>query len=140
MHKIFKILAFVIGIVAVLLFVLMLVKGNDAIVATGEGVDGPLYWGYLTIGLTTLIVLFFALKGIFAGNLKKTLIVLGSFVAIIVIAYAMGSGEIPAGTQLDAPVSESAAKWVDAGLYAFYIIAALAIIVTAFGGIKRLTK
>ena len=140
MHKIFKILALLLGLGGIVFFVMILVKGNTEIEATGEGVDGPLYWGYLTILLTAVIVLFFALKGIFAGNLKKTLMVLGGFVAIVVIAYALGSGDVPPNTQVDKPVSESTAKWVDTGLYGFYIMAALAIIVTAFGGIKRFTK
>ena len=73
------------------------------------------------------------------SSLKGTLIGLGAFLAVVVISYGLASGE---EVQLrDGEVlSASAVRWVEAGIYAFYILAIVAIGAMIFSGVKKLAK
>lgn len=139
LHKVFKIIALIFGIVGVAFFVNLLVTGNETIEATGEGVDGFMYLTYFILAVTVLIVLLFVLKGIFAGNIKKTLFVLLGFVAIIAIAYGLADNVVDPNYLRDGEsLSESASKWVGTGLYAFYIMALLAVAAMVWTGVSKL--
>ncbi|WP_240032222.1 hypothetical protein [Psychroflexus aestuariivivens] len=115
--------------------------GDDAIEADAamqSSVLNPFMWvSYIILAVTILIVLFFSIKEIFTGNVKKTLLSLGSFVLIIVISYAVSSGvETP---MRDGEVlSESGSRWVSAGLTMFYILAALAIIAMLLSSVRKI--
>lgn len=141
LHKILKIVALVLSLVGIVLFAMLVSKGDAVIEQTGEGVDGYMYVAYIMLALVLLFVLIFVLKGIFAGNLKKTLISIGLFLLIGIVAYVMASSSID-GLPLvdDKVISESSSKWVGTGLYAFYILGIMAIGAMVFSGIKKLTK
>ncbi|MAO07863.1 MAG: hypothetical protein CL596_04035 [Alteromonas sp.] len=141
LHKILKIVALILGVVGIVFWFLILSKGDDAIEATGEGVDPMLYIAYITLGIVLLFVLIFVLKGIFSGDLKKTLMSVGAFLVVVVIGYVMSSGSIEGLPLVDgAPVTESTSKWVGAGLNTFYILALLAILAMIFSGFKKITS
>ncbi|MCH2490331.1 MAG: hypothetical protein MK211_09300 [Flavobacteriales bacterium] len=139
LHKVFKIIAIILGVAGVAFFVNLLVTGNETIEATGEGVDGYMYLTYAILVFIILMVLLFVLKGIFSGNIKKTLLVLAGFVGIIVVAYVLADGEVNANFLREGEtLSESASKWVGTGLYAFYIMALLAIAAMVWTGVTKL--
>ena len=141
LHKILKIVALILSLVGIVLFAMLVNKGDEVIVQTGEGIDGYLYVAYIMFALVLLFVLIFVLKGIFAGNLKKTLISVGLFLLIGIISYMMASSSVEGLPLVDEKViSESSSKWVGTGLYAFYILAIMAIGSMVFSGIKKLTK
>ncbi len=138
LHKILKIVALLLGVAGVIFLGMIIAKGDEAIKATGEGVDGIMYVAYVIFALVLLFVVVFVLKGIFAGDLKKTLMSVGAFVLIVVIAYVLADGvetELREGGMLSA----SGSKWVGTGLYTFYILAILAIGAMVFSGIKKMT-
>jgi len=147
LHKILKIVALLLSIVGVIFYVMIVLKGDKAIeslLLEGDdvsSVNGALYTAYIMFGLVLLFVLGFVLKGIFAGNIKKTLISIGAFLVVVAISYAMASGSIE-GLPLDdgEPVSESGSKWVGTGLYAFYIMAIVAIGTVVLSGVKKFTS
>jgi len=139
LHKILKIVALVLSFIGIFFFVQLLVKGNDAVVETGEGVDGFLYVTYVILALIVAMILIFVIKGIFQGNLKKTLLTVGAFVLIIVISYVLADG-VETPLKDGGTLSASGAKWVGAGLYAFYIMAILAIGAMVFSGVKKITN
>ncbi|HNP67880.1 MAG TPA: hypothetical protein PKH16_08260 [Aequorivita sp.] len=139
LHKILKIVALLLGVAGVIFLAMIIAKGDEAVSATGEGVDGFLYVAYITFAITIVFVLFFVLKGIFAGNIKNTLISVGAFLLIVVIAYVLADGN-PMPMQEGEMLSESGSKWVGTGLYAFYILAILAVGSMVFSGIKKVTK
>jgi hypothetical protein len=141
LHKILKIVALVLSLIGIVFFAMLVSKGDAAIEQTGEGVDRYIYIAYIMFALVLLFVLIFVLKGIFAGNLKKTLISIGLFLLVGIVAYVMASGSIE-GLPLvdDKVISESSSKWVGTGLYAFYILGIMAIGAMVFSGIKKLTK
>ncbi|WP_232301640.1 hypothetical protein [Formosa algae] len=113
----------------------MIITGNDSMV------DNMLYVTYLVLAIILALVLVFVIKGLFEGNIKKTLLSVGAFVVVLFIAYAMSSG-----TDLDLTpflnkgmdVTESTSKYVGAGLYAFYALAIIAIGSMVYANIKKL--
>ena len=139
LHKILKIIAIVLGIAGVIFLAMIITKGDTAVAETGYGVDGFLYVAYITFAITILFVLFFVIKGIFEGNIKSTLLSVGAFLLIVIISYVLADGT-PMQVLDAEPLSASGSKWVDTGLYTFYIMAVLAIGAMIFTGIKKVTR
>ena len=93
LHKISKIVALVLGVAGIILWVMLMIKGDEAVIASGgEGLDSFLYVAYLTFAILLITVVFFVLKGIAGGDVKKTLMYGGAFVLIYVISYVMADG------------------------------------------------
>ena len=138
LYKIIKYLAFALGIIGAVI-ALMIIAGDEE---TAQSMGGNLlYVAYIVLGIVIALVLVFVLKGLFAGNIKKTLMTVGAFLAVIVIAFMMSSG-----TDLDLQpfndkglgITESISKNVGAGLYAFYFLAVIAIGSMLYGGVKKI--
>lgn len=139
LHKILKIVAFILGVAGMIFWVLLVAKGDEVVKSTGEGVDPLIYIAYITLAIVLLFVVIYVLKGIFTGNLKKTLLSIGAFLAIVIVSYMMSSGSVEGLPLLDGePISESGSKWVSTGLNAFYILAIGAISAMTLSGIKKL--
>ncbi|WP_029038244.1 hypothetical protein [Salinimicrobium xinjiangense] len=143
LHKILKYLALVIGVVGLILWGRVLMAGDDAIESSADvqaSVVTPfLYVAYLVFAVIVLLVLFFVIKGLFSGNIKRTLIAVGAFLLVIVVAYLLTDGtetQLSDGTMLSA----SANHWVGAGLVTFYILASIAILLMVLSGIRKLIK
>src|SRR5690554_5487563 len=121
-YKIFKILILILGVIGFGFFLFILIKGDEHIINTGEGIDWFIYISYITIILAILMVAFFVVKDILSGNIMKTLIPVVAFIVIVGISYMLSDGvEVVAndGTIISATQS----KWIGAGLYTFYIVA-----------------
>tara|TARA_B100000795_G_scaffold123450_1_gene91974 strand:- start:664 stop:1095 length:432 start_codon:yes stop_codon:yes gene_type:complete len=139
LHKIFKIVALVLGVAGVLLWGALVAKGDEAVIASGgEGLDLFLYVAYLTFAIVLVIVVLFVIKGIADGDIKKTLMSLGAFLLIFVIAYVMADG-VESFTKDGELVTAQTSRYIGTGLYAFYILAFVAVIAMAFSGVKKLT-
>ena len=143
LHKILKYLALVIGVLGLILWGRVLMAGDDAIENSADvqaSVVSPfLYVAYLVFAVIVLLVLFFVIKGLFSGNIKRTLIAVGSFILVVVIAYLLTDGvetQLSDGTMLSA----NANHWVGAGLVTFYILAGIAILLMVVSGIRKLIK
>ncbi len=142
-HKILKYLALVIGVIGLILLARVLMAGDTSIessVSTQQSVLEPMMWlSYLVLLVVIILVAFFVIKGLFRGNIKNTLIAVGSFLLIIVIAYVVTGGE--AITLRDGTtVSASASHWISTGLVVFYILAAIAVGAMILSGIRKLIK
>lgn len=138
LHKILKIVAFALAIIGAI-FALMLIAGDDE---SDVGMAGNmLYIAYVVLGLVLAMVLVFVVKGLFAGNVKKTLMSVGAFLAIVIISYAVSSGadlDLKPFLQKGQDVTESTSKNVGAGLITFYVLAILAIASMAYSGVKKI--
>ncbi|PKG43556.1 hypothetical protein [Psychroflexus sp. MES1-P1E] len=141
MNKIFNIIKIVFGVVGAILFIRILNAGDDAIEADAalqSSVLTPFMWvSYFILGVTVLSVLFFAIKALFTGNIKKTLFSLGGFILIIVISYVVSNGTETA-LRDGGVLSENGSRWVSAGLVAFYILAALAVLAMFLSSVKKI--
>ena len=142
-HKVLKYLELVIGVIGLILLGRIIIAGDDAISASVEDQNSllnPMMWvAYIILALIIAIVAFFVIKGLFTGNVKTTLISVGAFVLVIVIAYVLTDGnevQLKDGDTLSA----SGDHWVGAGLVTFYILAAVAVGAMVLSGIKKLIK
>ncbi|KAA3625226.1 MAG: hypothetical protein DWP94_01490 [Flavobacterium sp.] len=130
LHKILKIVALLLAVAGIVSLVMVLLNGG--------GLDAQLYIAYITLALTLFIVLVYVLKETFSGNLKKTLMSIGAFLLVVIIAYFMSEGvetEMRDGEMLSA----NGSKWVGTGLNTFYILAIVAIGSMIYSGIKKAT-
>ncbi len=136
LHKILSIVALILAVIGII-FGLMIMSGSHGMI------DNMMIVAYVIFAITIALVLFYVIIGLFSGNIKKTLLSLGAFLAIIIISYLMASG-----TNLDLQpfidkglnVTETTSKNVGAGLYTFYALAIFAIAVVALSSIKKLVK
>ncbi|MAZ71830.1 MAG: hypothetical protein CMC70_01665 [Flavobacteriaceae bacterium] len=133
LHKIFKIIAIVLGVLG-LVFMAMLLAGNES------AMDLIIYLGYIVFFIVLAMVVLFVLKGVFEGDLKKTLISVGVFLAIIIISYVLADSTPMQLPDEGGMLSESGSKWVGTGLYTFYILAVVAILLMVFSGFKKITN
>jgi hypothetical protein len=138
LHKILKIVALLLSIAGIIFLAMIIVKGDQEVIDTGEGLDGFLYVAYITLAITVAFVLFFVIKGVFSGNIKNTLISIGAFLLIVIVSYALADGT-PMQMR-DVSLSASGAKWIDTGLYVFYILGILAIGAMVLSGVKKVIK
>ncbi|MBZ9787387.1 hypothetical protein LB456_07950 [Psychroflexus sp. CAK57W] len=141
MNKIINIIKIVFGVVGAILFARILNTGDDAIEADAAlqtSVLAPFMWvAYIILGITVLVVLFFSIKALFTGNVKKTLISLGAFILILVISYGVSSGTETALRDGDV-LSAAGSRLVSTGLTAFYILAALAVLAMLLSSVRKI--
>ncbi|MGC9352416.1 MAG: hypothetical protein ACP5D9_01180 [Mariniphaga sp.] len=147
--KIVTILLWILLIVSAVLIVSMMVNisENDADPTMGSWINTNLVWSYVLLaigaGIAILAGLFHMATDMKAA--KKGLISLLFLVAVAVVSYLLASDTIPqfAGVQKfinDGTLTPQVAKVVDAGLYATYILLALAILSILFSSVNRLFK
>jgi len=137
LHKILKIVALILSIAGIVSLAMIVSNGDDAVKATGEGLDGFLYIAYLTFAIVLLFVIVFVLKGLMAGDIKKTLVTVGAFLAVVILSYVMADGVETVMKDGDI-LSASGSKWISTGINAFVILGVIAIGSMAFSGLKKL--
>jgi|SRR5690554_3212094 hypothetical protein len=133
-HKGVKYLMIALAVIAAVMGI-MLMFGNNS------PMDSMIYFGYLFFIIGLAVIVFFSITNTFSSSeiLKRTLFILGLFLVVLVVSYVIASGEavIKNGVQI---VSESASKWIDTGLIAFYILAIISALALVFSGFKKLTN
>ncbi len=141
LHKILKYVALVLGLIGIVFLVRILLADDGSIVASAdvqESLITPFLWlAYFILLIVLVLVAFFVIKGLFSGDIKTTLISIGAFALVIVIAYVLTDGtevQLKDGGILSA----SASHWVSAGLGMFYILAAVAVGAMLISGVKKL--
>jgi hypothetical protein len=128
LHKVLKIVALLLAVGGIVSLLMVLLNG--------QGLDAQMYIAYVTLALVVLLVMIFVLKGLAAGNLKRTLISVGVFLLIVAIAYGMANG-VETKMRDGEILSASGSQWVGTGLNTFYILAIVAIGSMIFSGIKN---
>lgn len=135
LHKILKYLAYALGIIGTIFALMLMMTDSDSMI------DNILIVTYITLFVVVALILVYVLKGIFAGNIKKTLITVGLFLAVILISYILSSGtdlDLKQFNDKGLSITEGISKNVGAGLYAFYILITIAIITTFLSSAKKL--
>ena len=138
LHKILKIVAFALAIIGAI-FALMIMTGDDETALSMSG--NMLYIAYTVFAIVLLLVLVFVIKGLFSGDIKKTLMTVGAFLLVLAVSYGLSDGtdlDLTPFTDKGLDVTEATSKDVGAGLYAFYILAVAAIGSMLFGGVKQI--
>ncbi|MCF1190023.1 hypothetical protein LRR18_00385 [Mangrovimonas sp. AS39] len=147
LHKILKILAAILGVLGLIFLVRIIAEGDDAIksaAAMGDTsiVDPFAYVAYFIMVIAIVFVVVFMLKNLFTNTatLKNTLIGVGIFAAVLIIAYMVSGGDPKTYLYGGEAVSEGESHMVGAGLIAFYILIVTAAVAMLFSGVKKITS
>jgi uncharacterized membrane protein len=145
-QKITKYVVLALGVIGLVLQVIILRKGDDAIEMAGlagdfSSVSPMIGLALLILVVTVLITLVssFASLASNAAKLKKAGISVAAFAAVVLLSFLLSEGvETP---MKDGEVlSAAGSRWVGAGLRTFYILAVVAIGAMLYSGVKRFFK
>ncbi|MEM5566613.1 hypothetical protein WNY78_15940 [Psychroserpens sp. AS72] len=141
-QKIIKIVALVIGLIAVFFLVRIMMLGDEAIEADVSN-QAVLSWfsnlAYVVLGIATITAVVFSLVNLVShpDKLKKALMSLGVFALVLAIAWFASSGvetKLTDGKMLSA----NGSQMIEAGIKAFYILILLAAGLMLFFGVKKM--
>jgi hypothetical protein len=138
-YKISKIFVIIIGIIASILFVSTLgmevtMENNSYIV------DYFIYLSYLAMAVSFFAVIYFVFKNLITHKeqLKRALISLGLFAAIVLIAFIFADGsEIK---MKEVVISPMYSKLISTSLNTFYILAVISVGVLAWTGFSKIKR
>ncbi len=136
LYKILRIVAMVLALIGVA-FGLMVAGGSEGMI------DNMMYVAYTVFAIVLILVLIYVIKGLFAGNIKKTLLSLGVFFGIVIVSYIISSGDdlnLQPFIDKGQDITEATSKKVGAGLYTFYTLAVLAILSMLSSGLIKKTS
>ena len=146
LQTIVKIISAVFGLLGVVFLFRIIGAGDEEIKMAATSGDfatvSPLVSLAIAIlFITVMITLVFSILNLASSSrkLKKSLIFIGCFVVVTLIAYAVSDGvETP---MKDGEVlSANGSRWVGTGLRMFYILATLAILSMVLSGAKKILK
>jgi len=146
MNKIVKIVAGVVGVIAIFFLVRIIGAGDDAIendlALQGSLVSPFMYIAYIVLAITVAIVAFFSLKNIATrpSVLMSTLKNVGAFAVLAAIAYFGFANGVETEMKDGEVLSEGGSKLVGAGLYLFYFLLIAAVGLMLYTGIKKTIK
>ena len=145
LHKILKIVGFVLCILGGVWLIRIIMKGDTAIIDSPDlqsSLVTPLiYIAYITFAIALIFVIAFVIMNLFSSgsSIKSTLIGVGAFLAVVLVSFLLASGEETV-TRDGAIITASTSRWVETGIYAFYILGIFAIGAMIFSGVKKLAK
>jgi hypothetical protein len=137
LHNILKLVVLVLGVIALIMGIWLFVSGNQSLV------QPLMYIAYIVLFATIALVLLFVIKGLFTGDIKKTLLSVGVFAGIFIISYFLASGtnlDLEPFIQKGSDITEAKSKMVGTGLIAFYIFGVLAILSMVYSGVTKATN
>lgn len=152
MGKSEKIVTIVLWVLLIISSVLMIslivnISENDADPAMGSWINTNLIWSYILLAVGAGIAIIAGLYQTVTDKkaAKGGVIALVFLGVVALLAYLMASPEIPNFIGVDkfinnGTLTEGIAKMVDTGLYATYILLALAILSIASSSVFRLFK
>ena len=145
-QKTFTYIALTLGVVGLILQVIILNQGDDVIKLNALSGDYGVVSTMVTLALlvlaiTVILTLVFSFGNLASDGkkLKKALISIGAFAAVVLIAFLFSSGsETPLkdGNTLSAAGS----RWIETGLRTFYFLVFIAVGAMLYTGIARLKK
>lgn len=143
-QNIIKIISAVLGVLGIIFLFRVIGTGDEEIkMAAMEGdystVSPIVSLAQIILVITVVVTLVFSLLNLATDGkkLKKSLIMVGCFVLVIAIGYALSTGqEVP--LKDGEVLSASGSRWVETGLRVFYILAFLAIASMLFSGVKKI--
>jgi len=145
LENILKIVILVVAIISGYFFVRILMAGDDAIEMNpdlqGSLISPFLVVAYIVLAFTVIAALIFSIINLLSNPavLKRSLIGIGAFLAIVIVSYLLATGETT--TLSDGRVlSESGTKLVSAGLTTFYFLIVIAVGLILATGVRKAIK
>ncbi len=140
MNKIVKIALIVIGLIgAVLWFMLPDANMPPAEAAQSGAINAMFMITYLLLAVAVIFSLGFALLNMFTNpkGLKKTLYAVGGFALVTIISYVLSSNN-DVSAEYMAMSNESTVKNIGMGLYVFFILTAIAVVLMVLPSVKKI--
>lgn len=138
-YKISKIFVIIIGIIASILFVSTLgmevtMENNSYIV------DYFIYLSYLAMAVSFFAVIYFVFKNLITHKeqLRRALISLGLFSAIVLVAFILADGSEVKMKEI--VISPMYSKLISTSLNTFYILAVISVGVLAWTGFSKIKR
>lgn len=148
--KIVTIILWALLIVSAILVVSLIVNINEEVDTDPQmlsWVNSNLIWAYILVAVGAGIAIFSSLFHMFTDKkaAKGGIISIVFMGIVVLLAWLLASPEIPQFIGVDkfladGTLNESVAKMVDTGLYATYILLALAVLAVASSSVMRLIK
>ena len=139
LHKVTKIAAIVISVLS-LIFLGGLMASEDS--ANSSMITPLIYLSYVILFACIALVLIYVFKNLVSkkDDLKKTMISLGLFLALILVSFILADGEEVKTATNEIIASESTSKWVSTGLNMFYLLAVVAVGTMFWTGFNKIKK
>ena len=146
LQTIVKIISAVFGLLGVVFLFRIIGAGDEEIKMAATSGDFAIVSPLVSLAIAILLItvsitLVFSILNLASSSkkLKKSLIFIGCFIVVTLIAYAASDGvETP---MKDGEVlSANGSRWVGTGLRMFYILATLAILSMVLSGAKKILK
>ncbi len=135
MQKILKIAVIALCIIGLILFVVLLTSDDQSGI-----IDIMMNLVYVLLAITALVALAFTIVNI-AGDgkkLVKTGISIGVFAVVALVSYGIADGSD--NSIYTGEISEGGSQAVGMGLYLFYFLAAIAVALMLFFGVRKVFK
>ena len=99
------------------------------------------YLAFAVLGIVVLSTIVFSLMNLFSDKdkLKKAGISIGSFLAVIIVAFILSEG-VETPMQDGKVLSASGSRWVETGIRTFYLLTLIAVGIMIFNSIRKIIK
>ncbi len=139
--NIFKAISLILIALAVILQIIVLIKGEDGLVGSSV-LDNYAYLAYVALGIAAILAILFPIIFMIQNpkNALKVLIGIAGLVVIGFICYSIASNSFDIVKLEELETTADISKLVGGALYFTYIVGGLAVVSIIFSGIAGLFK
>lgn len=145
-QKITNIIAIGLGILGLVFLAFIISQGDESIeMSAMQGdygfVSAIIYLAFTVLGIVVLSTVVFSLMNLFSNKdkLKKAGISIGSFLAVIIVAFILSEG-VETPMQDGKVLSAAGSRWVETGIRTFYLLTIIAVGIMIFNSVRKLIK
>ena len=145
-QKITNIIAIALGVLGLVFLAFIISQGDESIeMSAMQGdygfVSAIIYLAFIVLGIVVLSTVVFSLMNLFSNKdkLKKAGISIGSFLAVIIVAFILSEG-VETPMQDGKVLSASGSRWVETGIRTFYLLTIIAVGIMIFNSVRKLIK
>ena len=145
-QKITNIIAIGLGILGLVFLAFIISQGDESIeMSAMQGdygfVSAIIYLAFTVLGIVVFSTVVFSLMNLFSNKdkLKKAGISIGSFLAVIIVAFILSEG-VETPMQDGKVLSASGSRWVETGIRTFYLLTLIAVGIMIFNSVRKLIK
>jgi len=145
-QKITNIIAIALGVLGLVFLAVIISQGDESIeMSAMQGdygfVSAIIYLAFIVLGIIVLLTIVFSLMNLFSNidKLKKAGISIGSFLAVMILAYILSEG-VETPLQDGKVLSAAASRWVETGIRTFYLLTVIAVGIMIFNSVRKLFK
>ena len=145
-QKITNIIAIGLGVLGLVFLAFIISQGDESIeMSAMQGdygfVSAIIYLAFTVLGIVVLSTVVFSLMNLFSNKdkLKKAGISIGSFLAVIIVAFILSEG-VETPMQDGKVLSAAGSRLVETGIRTFYLLTLIAVGIMIFNSVRKLIK